>query len=210
VLAPRGAFPFPFITMHLVDHQISKLAENDLFMPFVGEKRRMLDNGTKAISYGLSQAGYDLRLSEEEFLIVDKTSKNGRAKVELDPKNFDSTTPYEAALNRKDGSSFFRLPPFSYGLGRSLELISMPSNVIGLCDGKSTYARCGIVINVTPIEPGWVGRLTISISNPTPFPALIYANEGIVQVMLHSIEEVGQAYTGSYQNSATISLPAVG
>ena len=196
--------------MHLVDHQISKLAENDLFMPFVGEKRRMLDNGTKAISYGLSQAGYDLRLSEEEFLIVDKTSKNGRAKVELDPKNFDSTTPYEAALNHKDGSSFFRLPPFSYGLGRSLELISMPSNVIGLCDGKSTYARCGIVINVTPIEPGWAGRLTISISNPTPFPALIYANEGIVQVMLHSIEEVGQAYTGSYQNSATISLPAVG
>ena len=116
--------------MHLVDHQISKLAENDLFMPFVGEKRRMLDNGTKAISYGLSQAGYDLRLSEEEFLIVDKTSKNGRAKVELDPKLFDSTVPYQAALNHKDGSRFFRLPPFSYGLGRSLELISMPSNVI--------------------------------------------------------------------------------
>ena len=196
--------------MHLVDHQISKLAENDLFMPFVGEKRRMLDNGTKAISYGLSQAGYDLRLSEEEFLIVDKTSKNGRAKVELDPKLFDSTVPYQAALNHKDGSSFFRLPPFSYGLGRSLELISMPSNVIGLCDGKSTYARCGIIINVTPIEPGWAGRLTVSISNPTPFSALIYANEGIVQVMLHSIEEVAEAYTGSYQNSATISLPAVG
>jgi dCTP deaminase len=82
--------------------------------------------------------------------------------------------------------------------------------VIGKCDGKSTYARCGIIINVTPIEPGWVGRLTISISNPNPLPAIIYANEGIVQVMLESIEEVGQAYTGSYQNSATISLPAVG
>ena len=196
--------------MHLVDHQISKLAENDLFMPFVGEKRRMLDNGTKAISYGLSQAGYDLRLSEEEFLIVDKASNKGRTKVELDPKNFDSTIPYDAPLIHKDGSSFFRLPPFSYGLGRSLELISMPSNVIGKCDGKSTYARCGIIINVTPIEPGWVGRLTISISNPNPLPAIIYANEGIVQVMLESIEEVGQAYTGSYQNSATISLPAVG
>jgi dCTP deaminase len=196
--------------MHLVDHQISKLAENDLFMPFVGEKRRMLDNGTKAISYGLSQAGYDLRLSEEEFLIVDKASSKGRTKVELDPKNFDSTIPYDAPLIHKDGSSFFRLPPFSYGLGRSLELISMPSNVIGKCDGKSTYARCGIIINVTPIEPGWVGRLTISISNPNPLPAIIYANEGIVQVMLESIEEVGQAYTGSYQNSATISLPAVG
>lgn len=196
--------------MHLVDHQISKLAENDLFMPFVGEKRRMLDNGTKAISYGLSQAGYDLRLSEEEFLIVDKAANKGRTKVELDAKLFDNTLPYEAPLIHKDGSSFFRLPPFSYGLGRSLELISMPSNVIGICDGKSTYARCGIIINVTPIEPGWVGRLTISISNPTAFPALIYANEGIVQVMLHSIEEVGQAYTGPYQNSATISLPAVG
>jgi dCTP deaminase len=196
--------------MHLVDHQISKLAENDLFMPFVGEKRRMLDNGTKAISYGLSQAGYDLRLSEEEFLIVDKASSKGRTKIELDPKNFDSTIPYDAPLIHKDGSSFFRLPPFSYGLGRSLELISMPSNVIGKCDGKSTYARCGIIINVTPIEPGWVGRLTISISNPNPLPAIIYANEGIVQVMLESIEEVGQAYTGSYQNSATISLPAVG
>lgn len=196
--------------MHLVDHQISKLAENDLFMPFVGEKRRMLDNGTKAISYGLSQAGYDLRLSEEEFLIVDKAANKGRTKVELDAKLFDNTLPYEAPLIHKDGSSFFRLPPFSYGLGRSLELISMPSNVIGICDGKSTYALCGIIINVTPIEPGWVGRLTISISNPTAFPALIYANEGIVQVMLHSIEEVGQAYTGPYQNSATISLPAVG
>lgn len=190
--------------MLLNDRQISKLAENDLFMPFVGEKRRTLDNGTKAISYGLSQAGYDLRLSDEEFLIVDKTAGGI-----LNPKLADDTTPYEAVLNHIDGSSFFRLPPFSYGLGRSHELISMPPNVIGLCDGKSTYARCGIIINVTPIEPGWAGHLTISISNSTPLPALIYANEGIVQVMLCSIEEVEKAYTGLYQNSARVQLAAV-
>jgi dCTP deaminase len=191
--------------MLLNDRQISKLAENDLFMPFVGEKRRTLDNGTKAISYGLSQAGYDLRLSEEEFLIVDKTA----GRVFLDPKLPNEAIPYDAPLVHKDGSSFFRLPPFSYGLGRSHELISMPPNVIGLCDGKSTYARCGIIINVTPIEPGWAGHLTISISNPTPLPVHIYANEGIVQVMLCPIEEVEKAYTGLYQNSARVQLAAV-
>ena len=207
--------------MLLNDRQISKLAENDLFMPFVGEKRRTLDNGTKAISYGLSQAGYDLRLSDEEFLVFDKTAKkramaSGRTgniilpvQTELDPKLADDTIPYDSPLVHKDGSSFFLLPPFSYGLGRSHELISTPLNVIGLCDGKSTYARCGIIINVTPIEPGWAGHLTISISNPTPLPVRIYANEGIVQVMLCPIEEVGQAYTGLYQNSARVQLAAV-
>ncbi|CAB4155171.1 Dcd Deoxycytidine deaminase [uncultured Caudovirales phage] len=194
--------------MLLNDRQISKLAENDLFMPFVGEKCRTLDNGTKAISYGLSQAGYDLRLSEEEFLIVDKTAGGGHGK-ELDPKLSNAAIPYDAILNHSDGSSFFRLPPFSYGLGRSHELISMPTDVIGLCDGKSTYARCGIIINVTPIEPGWAGYLTISISNPTPLPVRIYANEGIVQVMLCPIEEVKKAYTGLYQNSTRVQLAAV-
>jgi dCTP deaminase len=191
--------------MLLNDRQISKLAENDLFMPFVGEKRRTLDNGTKAISYGLSQAGYDLRLSDAEFLIVDKAA----GRVFLDPKHPNEAIPYDAPLVHENGGSFFMLPPFSYGLGRSHELISMPPNVIGLCDGKSTYARCGIIINVTPIEPGWAGHLTISISNPTPLPVRIYANEGIVQVMLCPIEEVGQAYTGLYQNSARVQLAAV-
>ena len=195
--------------MLLNDRQISKLAENDLFMPFVGEKRRTLDDGTKAISYGLSQAGYDLRLSDAEFLIVDKTSGGGGKA--FDPKLPDSSVFGQAELYHDDllDSSFFRLPPFSYGLGRSHELISMPSNVIGLCDGKSTYARCGIIINVTPIEPGWAGYLTISISNPTPLPVRIYANEGIVQVMLCPIEEVKKAYTGLYQNSTKVQLAAV-
>lgn len=194
----------------LNDKEISKLAELDIFQPYVGEKRRKLDNGTKAISYGLSQAGYDIRLSPKQFLIF---SDDGlyRHDFALDPKLGDSTLPYEAALVHHEGSSYFELSPLSFALGTSLELISMPANIMGLCDGKSTYARCGIIINVTPIEPGWSGHLTMHIANPTPFPVRIYANEGIVQIMLYQLSsDVEQAYTGLYQNQgATVQLAAV-
>ena len=194
----------------LNDKEISKLAELDIFQPYVGEKRRKLDNGTKAISYGLSQAGYDIRLSPKQFLIF---SDDGlyRHDFMLDPKLGDPTVPYEAALVHHEGSSYFELSPFSFALGTSLELISMPANIMGLCDGKSTYARCGIIINVTPIEPGWSGYLTMHIANPTPFPVRIYANEGIVQIMLYQLSsDVDQAYTGLYQNQgATVQLAAV-
>jgi dCTP deaminase len=194
----------------LNDKEISKLAELDIFQPYVGEKRRKLDNGTKAISYGLSQAGYDIRLSPKQFLIF---SDDGlyRHDFALDPKLGDPTVPYEAALVHHEGSSYFELSPFSFALGTSLELISMPANIIGLCDGKSTYARCGIIINVTPIEPGWSGHLTMHIANPTPFPVRIYAGEGIVQIMLYQLSsDVDQAYTGLYQNQgATVQLAAV-
>ena len=196
----------------LYDKEIQQLAELDVFLPFVGEKRRTLDNGTKAISYGLSQAGYDIRLSPDHFLVFDGKEFKGEHKPTLDPKMNNATVPYEATLVHKDGSSFFVLPPHSFGLGVSLELISMPPCIMGLCDGKSTYARCGIIINVTPIEPGWSGHLTMHIANPTPFPARIYANEGIVQVMLYQLNgDVEQAYTGQYQNQgATVKLAAVG
>jgi len=190
----------------LTDREIAKLAEFDIFMPYIGEKCRTLDDGTKAISYGLSQAGYDIRLSPEEFLVFD-----GEIQVTLDPKRADATIPHKAALVHSKGSSFFELPPFSFGLGTSLELISMPENIIGLCDGKSTYARCGVIINVTPIEPGWSGHLTMHIANPTPYQVRIYANEGIVQVMLMQLSSnVKQAYSGHYQNQgATVRLAAV-
>ena len=194
----------------LNDKEISKLAELDIFQPYVGEKRRKLDNGTKAISYGLSQAGYDIRLSPKHFLTF---TDEGLYKHDLvlDPKLSDPTICYEETLVHHEGSSFFELPPFSFGLGTSLELISMPANIMGLCDGKSTYARCGIIINVTPIEPGWSGYLTMHIANPTPFPVRIYANEGIVQIMLYQLSsDVNQAYTGLYQNQgATVQLAAV-
>lgn len=194
----------------LNDKQISKLAELDIFQPYVGEKRRTLDDGTKAISYGLSQAGYDIRLSPKQFLVFTDDGLY-RHDLVLDPKLSDASIPYEQVLTHGQGGSFFELPPCSFGLGTSLELISMPPNVMGLCDGKSTYARCGVIINVTPIEPGWSGYLTMHIANPSPFPVRIYANEGIVQVMLYELDgEVGQAYTGHYQNQgATVQLAAV-
>lgn len=193
----------------LNDRQISRLADLDIFQPYVGEKRRTLDDGTKAISYGLSQAGYDIRLSPKQFLVFDVDCD--QACAVLDPKLSDPTIPYEAALVHGENGSFFELPPHSFGLGVSLELISMPPSILGICDGKSTYARCGIIINVTPIEPGWSGHLTMHIANPTPFTARIYANEGIVQVGLVQLaSNVAQAYTGHYQDQgAKVQLAAV-
>ena len=196
--------------MLLTDSEISSLAENDLFMPYVGEKCRKLPDGRKAISYGLSQAGYDIRLSDRQFLVFDGKEHRKTRMPTLDPKMAEFHGS-EAPLVHAENGSFFVLPPHSFGLGVSLELISMPANVIGICDGKSTYARCGIIINVTPIEPGWAGHLTMHIANPTAFPARIYANEGIVQIMLVQLSsDVQQAYTGHYQNQgAKVHLAAV-
>jgi len=130
----------------------------------------------------------------------------------LDPKSPDPTIPYEEVLIHHEGSSFFELPPYSFGLGTSIELITMPNDVMGLCDGKSTYSRCGVIINVTPIEPGWSGHLTMHIANPSPFPVRIYANEGIAQIMLYELDApVEKPYTGLYQDQgATVRLAAVG
>jgi dCTP deaminase len=130
----------------------------------------------------------------------------------LDVKSFDQSVMYEAQLLQENGSAFFVLPPFSYALGVSLELISMPSNVMGITDGKSTYARQGTIINVTPIEPGWSGHLTICIVNPLAFPVRIYANEGIVQIMFVRLsEDSAQDYgDGKYQNQgASVTFAAV-
>lgn len=180
----------------LCDNQIQKLAELDVFLPFVGEKQRTLDYGVKAISFGLSQAGYDIRLSPEELLVFNGANK---ANAILDPKLSDPTLCY-AAPRVIDGSTFFILPPHSFGLGVSLELISMPDNVFAIAQGKSTYARCGLITNITPIEPGWSGHLTICLVNPTEFSIRIYANEGIAQVMLYRLDEnADKPYTGPYQ-----------
>jgi dCTP deaminase len=194
----------------LNDRDISALAGNDLFSPYIGEKRKKLENGISALSFGLSHAGYDIRLSDTQFLVVSK--EFSKKKGELDPKLFDSTLPYDAALNHDANGSYFRLPPYSYGLGVSLELISMPEDVIGLCYGKSTYARCGIVINVTPIEPGWSGHLTMCVVNTTGYPAPIYAHEGTLQVvMVRSTSASEHAYgDGKYQNAgAKVQLATV-
>lgn len=184
--------------MLLNDKEISLLAENDILFPFVGEKTRELPNGTKALSYGLSHAGYDLRLSPKGFMVIN----NNKPVKALDVKAFNKELMYEASPIEELGSTFFVLPPFSYALGVSLELITMPPNVMGICDGKSTYARQGTILNVCPIEPGWSGHLTISIVNPLAFPVRVYANEGIVQVMfLRLSSSAAQDYgDGKYQN----------
>jgi len=199
----------PIVMTLLNDKQIAKLAENDIFLPYVGEKCRELDNGTKAISYGLSQAGYDIRLSSVEFLVF-TTDNWGSAPYELDAKRFDTEPTETELVEQEDGSCYFLLPPHSHGLGTSLELISMPNDVFALCEGKSTYGRCGLIANILPVEPGWSGYLTMCFVNPTAFPIRLYANEGIAQLVLFGIEEVGQAYTGAYQNQgARVQLAAV-
>jgi dCTP deaminase len=201
--------PFLFFkTMLLNDKEISILAENDIIFPFVGEKTRELPNGTKALSYGLSHAGYDLRLSPRGFMVIN----NNNPVEALDVKSFNKELMYEASPIEENGSTFFVLPPFSYALGVSVELLTMPSNIMGITDGKSTYARQGTIINVTPIEPGWSGHLTICIVNPLAFPVRIYANEGIVQVMFVRLSEnSAQDYgNGKYQNQgANVTFAAI-
>src|SRR4029434_7053514 len=153
------------------------------------------------ISYGVSSYGYDLRISDE-FKIF--TNINNTI---VDPKGFDprSFVDYQGDV--------CIIPPNSFALGRSVEYFKIPRNVLTICVGKSTYARCGIITNVTPFEPEWEGYVTLEISNTTPLPAKIYANEGIAQVLFFQSDEACQtSYAdrqGKYQGQQGIVLPTV-
>ena len=153
------------------------------------------------ISYGLSSYGYDLRIADE-FKIF--TNINNTL---VDPKAFDprSFVDYQGPV--------CIVPPNSFALGRSVEYFKIPRNVLTICVGKSTYARCGIITNVTPFEPEWEGFVTLEISNTTPLPAKIYANEGIAQVLFFESDEACQtSYAdrqGKYQGHQGIVLPTV-
>ena len=155
----------------------------------------------RRISYGLSSYGYDLRIADE-FKIF--TNINNTI---VDPKAFDprSFVDYQGPV--------CIVPPNSFALGRSLEYFKIPRNVLTICVGKSTYARCGIITNVTPFEPEWEGYVTLEISNTTPLPAKIYANEGIAQVLFFQSDEACQtSYAdrqGKYQGQQGIVLPTV-
>lgn len=191
------------VTMSILnDKAISALAENDLFLPYFGSKQRQNERGAKAISFGLSQCGYDISLSDKQFIIYDQSCFQSEGFV-LDPKNFEDIG-YQAALTQTSDDSFFVLPARSMGLGISRELISMPTNVFAICQGKSTYGRCGLIANILPIEPGWTGHLTMCLVNPMPFPIRLYANEGIAQVIFYDCGEVGEAYSGHYQNQGAM------
>ncbi len=155
------------------DAWIRRMAlEHDMINPFA---ERQVREG--CISYGVSSYGYDMRVSDEF-----KVFTNGNAAM-VDPKQFDErsfvTVKTDCAV----------IPPNSFALARSVEYFKIPRNVLTLCFGKSTYARCGIVVNVTPFEPEWEGYVTMSISNTGPLPAKIYANEGLCQVVFLQSDE---------------------
>lgn len=179
------------------DRWIKKMAlENKMIEPF--EEKQMRNN---VISYGVSSYGYDLRVSTEFKIFTNINT------TIIDPKNFDP-----ASLVDFKGDVCI-VPPNSFVLGRSVEYFRIPENVITVCVGKSTYARCGIITNVTPFEPGWEGFVTLEISNTTPIPAKIYANEGIAQVLFFEGDEPCEiSYAtkkGKYQAQKGVTLPKV-
>jgi dCTP deaminase len=153
------------------------------------------------ISYGLSSYGYDLRIADEFKIFTDVNT------TVVDPKNFDPQSFVEVKC------PVCTIPPNSFVLAKSVEWFNIPRDVLAICVGKSTYARCGIIVNVTPLEPEWKGNLTLEISNTAPLPARIYANEGISQLIFLEAAEICMiSYAdrkGKYQDQHGIALPKI-
>lgn len=173
-------------------------AQKSLIVPFE-EKLINKSEETYVLSYGLSSYGYDIRLSEKEFW----TFRHIPGSV-VDPKNFNPKNLEKTdLLTDLNGSKYFILSAHSYGLGVAVEKLNIPENISCLAIGKSTYARCGIIANTTPAEPGWIGHLTLEFSNSSGADCRIYANEGIVQLLFFEGEPCEVTYaqrTGKYQN----------
>jgi dCTP deaminase len=169
--------------------------EHRMIEPFSDSQVR---NG---ISYGVSSYGYDIRVADEFKIFTNVNS------TIVDPKRFDE----QSFVDFK--GEVCLVPPNSFALARTVEYFRIPRSVLTLCLGKSTYARCGIIVNVTPFEPEWEGTATLEISNTTPLPAKIYANEGIAQVIFFESDEVCQtSYAdkkGKYQAQRAITLPKI-
>lgn len=187
--------------MLLCDNEIKDLAANEnLIVPFVEEKIRA-EGEKPVISYGLSSAGYDVRVADEIELFT-----AAHCHEPIDPKNFNPKLVQR--LEVVDG--YVVMPPNSFALGRTVEYFKMPKDVVATCIGKSTYARCGIIVNVTPIEPGWEGEVVLEFSNTTNSPAKIYVGEGVAQFMFHRITEPTVPYgNGKYQGQTGITHPKV-
>ena len=182
--------------------------KNDEWIKHMAKKHKMIEPFVEKliskgrVSYGLSSYGYDIRIADEFYIF-----HNAYPTEIIDPKNAK-----ENYFIKHKGKVCI-IPPNSFVLGRSVEYFRIPRNVLGLVFGKSTYARCGIIVNVTPLEPEWTGNLVIEISNTTPLPAKIYANEGIAQVIfLEADEPCKVSYAdrkGKYQKQKGIVLPKV-
>ena len=183
------------------DSWIRRMArEHRMIEPFEESLTRK-NSGGPVISYGLSSYGYDLRVADEFKVFTNVYN------AVVDPKAFDPRSFVDLC-----GPSCL-VPPNSFALARSVEYFRIPRDVLTLCVGKSTYARCGIIVNVTPLEPEWEGHVTLEISNTTPLPARIYANEGLAQVVFfESDEQCETSYKdkkGKYQAQQGIVLPKI-
>ncbi|MDC0364003.1 dCTP deaminase [Candidatus Pelagibacter sp.] len=181
----------------LSDKNIRTLAiEEGMISPFEDKQVR-----EGKISYGLSSYGYDARVSEEFKIFTNVNSEI------VDPKNFKSSN-----FVTKNGTECI-IPPNSFALARTVEKFKIPKDILVICLGKSTYARCGIIVNVTPLEPGWEGYVTLEFSNTTPLPAKIYANEGVAQfIFLKGKETPEVTYAdrkGKYMGQTGVTLPKI-
>jgi dCTP deaminase len=179
------------------DNWIKRMAlECRMIEPFVDEQVR-----SGVISYGLSSYGYDIRVADDFKVFTNVYN------TVVDPKNFDSKSFVDMTTD------VCIIPPNSFALARTIEYFRIPRDILTVCLGKSTYARCGIIVNVTPFEPEWEGHVTIEISNTTPLPARIYANEGIAQVIFFQSDEVcARSYKdkkGKYQAQQGVTLPKI-
>ena len=151
----------------------------------------------KLISFGLSSYGYDIRLSPKEFRVFRHIPG-----TVVDPKGFNPQNLEKVELNHSTNGDFFIIPAHSYGLGVAMETLNMPRDITAICMGKSTYARCGIIANVTPAEAGWIGNLTLEISNSSDADARVYAGEGICQLLFIQGNPCSTSYAdrnGKYQ-----------
>ena len=181
------------------DKWIKEMAmHHNMIKPFQ-EYQVKTNNGGKIVSYGTSSYGYDVRCADEFKVFTNINS------TMVDPKNFDD----KSFIDIK--SDVCTIPPNSFALARTVEYFKIPRQVLTLCLGKSTYARCGIIVNVTPLEPEWEGHVTLEFSNTTSLPAKIYANEGVAQfIFLESDEVCETSYkdrAGKYQGQKGVTLP---
>lgn len=183
--------------MLVSDWELMELGSS-IITPFVAQTKQ--SDGQSRLSYGLSSHGYDIRLSPDDFRLFSPVFGS----MEIDPKNFDSRSLVSSEIKHGDSGSYFVIPPFHYGLGITIERFKIPTNMMGICLGKSTYARIGLIVNTTPLEAGWKGRLVVELANTAPLPIRVYANEGIGQVCFFKSEkDCHTSYAdrkGKYQN----------
>lgn len=173
-----------------------------MITPFQPEQIRQTESGAPAISSGLSSFGYDIRLADTGLKIFDI-----KPECDVDPKAFDDELVITQDADLFNGQPAYYLLPGTYALGVSVETFHLPSNVLGICYCKSTYARCGLMINTTPLEPGWCGQLVIEMRNLIDSPIIVYANEGIAQVVFFKGDQPSVTYAdraGKYQDQKGI------